>query len=82
MRTIYPVGTTLYKPDKCSNGYTLLWRGSETRLIDMNGRTVNEWTAVTGEDGAGRFLKSSGHVHRVRLLEDGHILVQRGGMMA
>ena len=82
MRTIYPVGTTLYKPDKCSNGYTLLWRGSETRLIDMNGRTVNEWTAVTGEDGAGRFLKSSGHVDRVRLLEDGHILVQRGGMMA
>jgi len=23
MRTVYPVGTTLYKPDRCFNGYTI-----------------------------------------------------------
>lgn len=42
MRTVYPVGTTLYKPDKCFSGYTILWRKAGVKLIDMNGRTVNE----------------------------------------
>lgn len=38
MRTVYPKGTTFYKPELCYNGYTLLWRGSKVKLIDMNGR--------------------------------------------
>ncbi|MEN6665068.1 MAG: hypothetical protein ABFD85_13845 [Phycisphaerae bacterium] len=25
MLTVYPIGTTLYKPDRCCNGYTILW---------------------------------------------------------
>lgn len=74
MRTVYPVGTTLYAPDKCCNGYTVLWRGPKVKLIDMNGRTVNEWTVTS--DGI------EGGVDRARLLENGHVLLQRGGMMS
>ena len=73
MRTVYPVGTTLYKPDRCANGYTLLWRGTEPRLIDMNGRVVHRWRCSAGEIEYG--------VSRARLLQNGHLLVQRGGMM-
>ena len=74
MRTVYPVGTTLYKPDKCANGYTILWRGHGVRLIDMNGRTANEWTVRTDQTQAG--------VDRAHLLPNGNVLVQRGGMMS
>ncbi len=73
MRTVYPVGTTLYKPDRCWNGYTLLWQGRMPKLIDMNGRTIHEWVCDAGGiDYA---------VSRARLLQDGNLLVQRGGMM-
>jgi predicted Rdx family selenoprotein len=74
VRTVYPVGTTLYQPDKCCNGYTVLWRGQKVKLIDMNGRAVNEWTVTSGA--------IEGGVDRARLLENGHVLVQRGGMMS
>lgn len=82
MRTVYPVGTTLYRPDQCCNGYTILWRGLTVKLVDMNGRTVNEWGVSTEEDAEGGFQKSEARVDRARLLEDGNILVQRGGMMS
>jgi hypothetical protein len=74
MRTVYPVGTTLYKPQMCCNGYTIVWGGRRVKLIDMNGRTVNEWHVDTDQipDAVGR----------AKLLEDGHVLVQRGGMMS
>ena len=74
MRTVYPVGTTLYKPDQCWNGYTILWRGPLVKLIDMNGRTVNEWRFGDDEIKVG--------VDRARLLPNGNVLVQRGGMMS
>jgi len=74
MRTVYPVGVTLYKPDRCANGYTIRWWRHGVRLIDMNGRTVNEWAVATDRTTAG--------VDRARLLQDGSILVQRGGMMS
>ncbi len=79
MRTVYPVGTTLYKPDKCCNGYTILWRGQKVKLIDMNGQPVNEWliSEINGAD-----AKSKAGVDRARLLENGNVLVQRGGMMS
>lgn len=73
MKTVYPVGTTLYQPERCANGYTLIF-GRPISLIDMNGRVVNTWE-----------LDNSVNTHgtgRVHLLEDGHILVQRGGMTA
>ena len=80
MRTVYPVGTTLYKPDKCCNGYTILWGGRKVKLIDMNGRAVNEWfiDKIKNSD----TQKSQAGVDRARLLENGNVLVQRGGMMS
>ena len=74
MRTVYPIGTTIYKPGKCHNGYTIIFGGQRVKLIDMNGRTVNQWTADTEGTSEG--------VGRARLLENGNILVQRGGMMS
>jgi len=74
MRTVYPIGTTIYKPDRCCNGYTIIWHGREVKLLDMNGRTVNQWEMDT--------QKTEANVARARLLESGRVLVQRGGMMA
>ena len=73
LRTVYPVGTTLYKPDRCCNGYTILWRGQKVKLIDMNGRPVNEWliSEINGAD-----AKSKAGVDRARLLENGNVIVQ------
>ena len=72
MRTVYPIGTTLYQPARCSNGYTIIFRGLQVRLVDMNGRDVQTW-----------HLDTSVHEHgtdRARLLDNGHILVSRGAM--
>jgi hypothetical protein len=40
--SVYPLGTTRYKPDKCWNGFTIL-SSEEGRLIDMNGNLVHLW---------------------------------------
>ena len=56
MRTVYPVGTTLYKPDRCSNGHTIIFRRMLLKLIDMNGRTVNSWDLDTSIHEHGTFL--------------------------
>jgi len=72
MRTVYPIGTTLYKPEPCCNGYTILFGGPTVKLVDMNGRSVNEWTLPTDRCPHG--------TDRARLLPDGNILVSRGGM--
>lgn len=74
MRTVYPKGTTIYKPEKCCNGYTIIFGGQRVKLIDMNGRTVREWTADSEGTKEG--------IGRARLLQNGNILVQRGGMMS
>ncbi len=74
MLTVYPVGTTLYEPENCNNGYTLTFSGLTVTLVDMNGRAVNAWAlgTETTEHGA----------DRARLLPDGRVLVSRGGMMS
>jgi hypothetical protein len=72
MLTVYPVGTTLYKPDRCYNGYTLTFSGLDVALIDMNGRSVNAWRLDTETTERG--------TDRARLLSNGRILVSRGGM--
>lgn len=72
MRTVYPVGTTLYKPDVCCNGYTILFRKLRVTLVDMNGRTVNEWHLGVDVTDRG--------TDRARLLNNGNVLVSRGGM--
>jgi len=59
--TVFPHGVTIYKPDKCWNGYTVLSKvvtkkpGGGTSpaeysvpLIDMNGNVVHEWKNVIG----------------------------------
>jgi hypothetical protein len=40
--SVYPVGTTIYVPDKCWNGFTIL-SAEEGRLVDMNGNLVHLW---------------------------------------
>ena len=72
MRTIYPIGTTLYQPDKCCNGYTLLFRGLRVTLVDMNGRTINEWPLPIDTTPCG--------TDRARWLTNGNVIVSRGGM--
>ncbi len=44
---VYPVGTTIYKPEKCWNGFTIL-SGQDGRLIDMNGNLVHLWKGPFG----------------------------------
>ena len=51
--TVYPMGTTIYKPEKCWNGYTVLSNHFDTNvtkfgtpLIDMNGNEVHRWMNV------------------------------------
>lgn len=46
MFTVFPTGTTIYKPEKCFNGYTLypsMKDGVGAVLIDMNGTIVKTW---------------------------------------
>ena len=45
--SVYPVGTTIYKPDKCWNGFIIL-SGEDGRLIDMNGNLVHLWKGPFG----------------------------------
>ena len=48
MQTVFPTGTTIYKPDQCFNGYTLLRdeNGVAALLIDMNGNVVLSRTST------------------------------------
>lgn len=53
MPTIYPTGVTVYNPQKCYNGYTLIgpswWNsGHSTYLVDMNGNVMKEWPQLMG----------------------------------
>jgi len=68
--SVYPKGTTIYKPDKCCNGYTLKWERNKVSLIDMNGRITHKWTTPADKIPDG--------IQRARLLENGNILVQKG----
>ena len=46
MFTVFPTGTTIYKPEKCFNGYTIypsMKDGVGALLIDMNGNEVRRW---------------------------------------
>lgn len=47
--TVFPHGTTIYKPEKCWSGYTLFGTEVEsegTVLIDMNGNVVKQWKDI------------------------------------
>jgi hypothetical protein len=40
--SVYPLGVTVYVPEKCWNGYTIL-SSDEGRLVDMNGNLAHLW---------------------------------------
>ncbi len=44
MPQVYATGTTIYKPEKCYNGFTMV-AGGTPRMVDMNGNLVNDWSA-------------------------------------
>ena len=51
MYTVFPTGTTIYKPEQCFNGYTLypsMKHGVGAQLIDMNGNVVRSWPEFDG----------------------------------
>jgi len=56
--SIYPTGTTIYKPEKCWNGYTIFpaVENQGAVLIDMNGRVVKHWEEILGEPIPNRIL--------------------------
>jgi hypothetical protein len=65
--TVYPHGTTIYKPDKAFNGYTILpTKGEATVVIDMNGNVVKQWKNVSVEE------------HPVKLLPGGYVMGATG----
>lgn len=35
MKSVYPIGTTICRPDECSNGYNLIAAFQTAPLIDM-----------------------------------------------
>ena len=47
--SVYPMGTTIYDPEKAWNGYTLMQcQGIGAILVDMNGNVVKCWKGVQG----------------------------------
>lgn len=58
--TVFPHGTTIYKPEKCFNGYTVF--GTEvvdqgTVLINMNGEVVHQWKDICQAEHPPKLLK-------------------------
>ena len=46
--SVYPTGVTIYHPDKCWAGYTLIPSSARStargaNLIDMNGNSIKCW---------------------------------------
>jgi len=74
----WPTGVTVYKPDKCYNGYTVVvpYRSTLMFLIDMRGRVVHAWRADPEREAESWFLRRlpNGNWltlnHRSRLAED------------
>lgn len=73
--SVFPTGTTIYKPDQCFNGYSVFSvDGGGKRdigLVDMNGHVAHRWVPQDTD--------IVGGLTRHRLLETGEMLVLRGG---
>jgi hypothetical protein len=64
--SVFPHGTTIYKPDKAYNGYTIFSVDHVgTFLVDMRGNVVREWKGV-------------GHDHPAKMMPGGHIMGPAG----
>ena len=70
MIRVHPVGTTIYQPESCFNGYTLVSAKGGVKLITMNGDTAHGWP--TDRNG------TRGFIHRARLLANGHLMILVG----
>ena len=48
--SVYPTGTTIYKPDQAWNGYTIIDAadGNGAVLLDMNGNVLRRWPQLAG----------------------------------
>lgn len=47
--SVHPMGTIIYKPEKCFNGYTVFQANEHgATIIDMNGGVVNHWAGLQG----------------------------------
>ncbi len=63
--TIFPTGTTIYKPNKCASGYTIFQaREHGAMLINMNGKEEKLWKNLRGCPN--------------KMLPNGHVLGQLG----
>ncbi len=63
--TVFPHGTTIYKPEKCWGGYTVFGvetKGEGSVLIDMNGNVVKQWKEMSSLE------------HPVKILKGGYIM--------
>jgi len=55
--SVFPHGTTIYKPEKCFNGFTIFTaEGYQTVLIDMNGNVVHHWKNLCNEEHPAKLL--------------------------
>lgn len=56
--SVFPTGTTIYKPDKTWSGYTVFDTPAQQGavLIDMNGRVVKRWKELAASPGPFRIL--------------------------
>lgn len=66
--SVYPTGTTIYKPDKAWNGYTIHPNHEGAIVIDMNGNVVKQWKGLDGGAGTGPY----------RILPGGFVMGSRG----
>ena len=70
MKSVYPIGTTIYEPELCSAGFNLISGSGVVKLINMNGEVVHRWHVDC--DG------KKGFIHRARLLPSGALMLLFG----
>ena len=61
--TVYPTGTTIYDPARAWSGYTVfVLPQTGAVLIDMNGKTVRQWSQFEGASGGPTRILPGGRV--------------------
>lgn len=70
MLSVYPIGTTLYRPERCWGGYNLVSGKGVAKLVNMNGDVVHRWEVDPRDQ--------KGFIHRARLLPSGSLMLLFG----
>jgi len=70
MKSVFPIGTTIHKPEFCSAGYNLISGSGVVKLVDLAGQVVHRWSV----DPEGK----KGFIHRARLLPSGMLMLLFG----